>query len=78
MKERNEMYCNKCNSEVINDCPGWLACYCTSREINGDEPFPGSWICEDAEPSVYTGEGGGEGPQPPFESRQDKVKDGAW
>lgn len=37
------LFCTFCENEVIEDLPGWYACNCTSREIDGEEEYPDSW-----------------------------------
>lgn len=44
MREKADiLYCSCCESDVIEDIPGWYACYCASREIDGPEDYPDTW-----------------------------------
>ena len=37
------LYCSCCESNVIEDLPGWLACYCTSAKIADEDTWPDTW-----------------------------------
>ena len=44
MREKADiLYCSCCECDVIEDIPGWYACYCASREIDGPEEYPDTW-----------------------------------
>ena len=45
MMAEHDLYCMACETAPVEDIPGWLACYCTSREIKplGEDDYPESW-----------------------------------
>ena len=44
--ESEGIWCIQCNTKPIEDIPGWLACYCVSREIHDDVIYPLIWRVE--------------------------------
>ena len=37
------LYCSHCESVVVEDLPGWLACYCTSAKLDNESTWPDTW-----------------------------------
>ena len=45
----DKLYCSFCEGDVIEDLPGWLACYCTSAKADKQDTWPDTWYDRDRE-----------------------------
>ena len=43
------LFCLKCETNVVNDVGNWLVCYCTGREIKelGLDDYPDYWVSQE-------------------------------